>query len=88
MEKIDIDKVELNVHDWIEMRQGALELLKNSMAQAIVYKGQIRTAETEIAKFPEPEVGKMVETKEKAEEKPKTEEKKADVTEKAPTKKT
>ncbi|KKL62459.1 hypothetical protein LCGC14_2185010, partial [marine sediment metagenome] len=38
MEKIDIDKVELNVHDWIEMRQGALELLKNSMAQAIVYK--------------------------------------------------
>ena len=67
IEKIEIDKLELNVHDWTEMRQGALDLLKNAMAQAVVYKGQIRTAEAEMEKFPEPE-----KPKESAEKVPET----------------
>lgn len=56
-------KVELDRTDWEEAKQGAVSLLKNAMAQVIVYKGQLETAERELAKFPPEEEPKKKEKK-------------------------
>ena len=46
-------KVELDREDWELAKEGAISLLKNAMAQTIVYQGQLEVAERELKKFPQ-----------------------------------
>ncbi len=46
-------KVKLDREDWEAAKEGAISLLKNAMAQVIVYEGQLAVAERELEKFPE-----------------------------------
>jgi len=44
-------KVELTKEDWDEAKKSTESLIKNSMAQLVIYKGQLKTAERELRKI-------------------------------------
>lgn len=49
-------EVTLTKEDWEEAKKSSISLLKNAMAQVIVYRGQLETAERELAKLEEQKV--------------------------------